>query len=56
MNGIGDAIVKRAEMLTLLAARGEDLVVACAVLPEEERKELEDAVSIPGAIFLGLAP
>lgn len=45
MNGINDAIVRRAEVLTLLSARGEDLVAACAVMPEEERIELQEAVS-----------
>lgn len=45
MNGIGSVIVRRAEELVLLAARGEDLVEACAVLPEGEMDELRHAVS-----------
>ena len=45
MNGIDPAVVGRAEDLVLLSARGEDLVEACAELPEAELVELKDAVS-----------
>lgn len=46
MNGVGSEIVRRAEELVLMTARGEDLVSACAVMPEGEMVELRGAVSL----------
>ena len=45
INGVAPEVVHRAEELVLLAARGEDLVSACAIMPEEELEEVERAVS-----------
>lgn len=45
MNGIDSEVVRRAEDLITLAARGADLVEACAELPDAELAELKDAVS-----------
>lgn len=42
-NGIAADIVQRAEELVTLTLKGEDLVEACAVMPEEEATELQDA-------------
>jgi DNA mismatch repair protein MSH5 len=44
MNGVPAEVVRRAEELILRAARGEDLVAACAVMADAELEELADAV------------
>lgn len=43
MNGVDEAVVERAEALTLLLARNEDLQAACAKLAPAEERRLEEA-------------
>ncbi|KAK7535827.1 muts domain V-domain-containing protein [Phyllosticta citribraziliensis] len=50
-NGISKEVVRRAEELILLAMRGEDLVVACAVMPAEEAAELQEAENVARAFL-----
>lgn len=46
MNGVDAAVVQRADALTLLLARGEDLRTACARLSDREKQVLEEAESV----------
>ncbi|KAK3044536.1 hypothetical protein LTS18_001001, partial [Coniosporium uncinatum] len=46
MNGIAPEIVRRADELILIAARGGDLVSACAKMPAEDARELEEAEKV----------
>ncbi|KAK8216575.1 muts domain V-domain-containing protein [Phyllosticta capitalensis] len=50
-NGISKEVVRRAEELILLALNGEDLVAACAVMPEEEAEELQEAERVARAFL-----
>lgn len=43
MNGVDEAVVQRADTISLLLARGEDLRAACARLSEQEMGRLEEA-------------
>ncbi|KAL8953444.1 MAG: hypothetical protein Q9222_000691 [Ikaeria aurantiellina] len=52
MNGIDQAIVERADRLGLLSAKGEDLVMACANLSQDEEEDLKLAEETARA-FLG---
>jgi DNA mismatch repair protein MSH5 len=45
MNGIDPSIIARANKLSLLATRGEDLLAVCAEITPEETEELVKAVS-----------
>lgn len=46
MASIDSTIVSRAEDLILLAAKGEDLTLACLRLSDEDKAELEQAVCL----------
>ncbi|KAK0104513.1 MutS protein msh5 [Cadophora gregata] len=46
MNGIDPAIVDRAEELILMAARGEDLVLACSAMSPDDAQNYEEAEQI----------
>ncbi|KAI0882714.1 muts domain V-domain-containing protein [Annulohypoxylon maeteangense] len=52
MNGIGEAVVERAESIMLLLARNEDLEVACSKLSDSETQKLEEA-EVVARNFLG---
>ncbi|KAI0599362.1 muts domain V-domain-containing protein [Biscogniauxia sp. FL1348] len=51
MNGIDQAIVARAESLTLALARNEDLEVVCSKLSDAETQKLEDAEAVARAFL-----
>ncbi|KAL2818281.1 muts domain V-domain-containing protein [Aspergillus granulosus] len=53
LNGINKPIVDRANELTSLAARGEDLIAACAELSGEEMQALQEADALARK-FLGM--
>ncbi|KZF26466.1 hypothetical protein L228DRAFT_13019 [Xylona heveae TC161] len=53
MNGIDMAVIERAEEFIRLAARGDDLVLACTGLTEQEELEVEAADEI-ARMFLEL--
>ncbi|KAL6239923.1 DNA mismatch repair protein MutS [Aspergillus navahoensis] len=53
LNGISQAIVDRANELATVAARGENLIAACAMLSVDETKALQDAEEL-ARTFLGL--
>jgi DNA mismatch repair protein MSH5 len=44
MNGVDASVVARADEITDLLARGENVVAACAKIPQRELEELEEAV------------
>lgn len=46
MNGVDEAVVKRADAIALLLARGEDLQAACARLTERETEKLDEAEAV----------
>jgi DNA mismatch repair protein MSH5 len=53
MNGIPTNVVARAEQLTLLAARGEDLLSICAAMSDADILELQEAEKVARS-FLSL--
>jgi DNA mismatch repair protein MSH5 len=52
MNGVDKAIVERADAITVLLARGEDLTTACAKLSSEELSRLEEAEGVAREFLL----
>jgi len=52
MNGISEDVVRRAEGLAELMARGEDLVAACAIMPGDEVGAFEEAVRVECDVWL----
>jgi len=44
MNGVPEEIIRRAEDLVLLSMKGDDLVIACCQMQEDEVEELKEAV------------
>ncbi len=56
INGIDSSIIKRAEDLILLSARGEDLVSSCAYMTDDEKRELGIAVGLPSLYFISFSP
>lgn len=51
MNGVPDVVVERANQLTELMLRGEDLVSACCGVTSEEYEELNEASAISRAFL-----
>ena len=53
MNGVPGPVVERAEQLIALAAKGGDLVAACARLSTQETEDLKQAVSFSSGVVGG---
>jgi hypothetical protein len=56
MNGIDEVIVGRANEITALSARGENLVASCAKLSAAETETLEEAVCTRDVLSIALKP
>lgn len=55
LNGVDDAVIDRAEALSLLLARNEDLSAACAKLGPDDQRRLENA-ELVARRFLNVEP